>query len=1214
MKKQSGFTLLEIMLSLMIVGVMASVAGSAIVAGVNGYLAAKENQGLAQKSQLAMLRLGRELTEFFNIPSPVGSNATSYSIVIEGHPDASGVNTKIIAIGLDGNEIKVREGDSNFASGDVLIDGVNSFTLTYYRGGAAWVPGTDSLQLLSAIRVELVLNRPDGTTQSFSTQVHPRNINSLGGQSSPVEPPGQANYASCFVATAAYGRADHPMVLYLREFRDRYLLTWCGGKALVQTYYSVGPALASLIEGRPWACGLAQFFLLPFVVFAVFALYFPPGIPIALFVLWVLYRKCRHHAFCIKGVPTMLRNQKGTVLVAVIITMVVFAFLGAMMLSFFTTSTMTQVIGNQAVRAYYLAESGYRYAASAYMNASDEDAREAALENLNSRTYTLASEGQFRLDVYPYWYETTADSTDTTVQAKVFGTLPFNDPNQYANADIRIRIPPASLGQPPTFRWDRIVNIQTLNSPNITFIRAGTTTVPAGSTIYPVAISTSLGTPISQGGSITLDGGRSGFNLFPVRNGMFTVKDSSTNRERALAYSMLVGNTLTGISDPNAATMAPLTISASNPEIVLGKGLRLRSTGILMAGVALETRREINYILPIGYLARTTQDPTEYQANWNNLNTDWFTGVHTSHIGTQEMAANVDGGGPALHFTAAYTDPSGLNVDSGGCGSGVPAPSIAENTIGFNWSGAGVRLDQEWARAGHFLSYDVQTKMYIGLDNYDTYANGLLFRMDRQANCYGLSYHHRDTLSGIAGCDTQPDNINCSAYRYTPGLSLWRKTYPDQEDFGPDKVVDVHGSYTDAPKYCTVVSGSYPLNPDDLSIPSRAIISTLWLTNGARVQFQTTGTLPAPLQTGQNYFVRKVSVSGVYYYYLFDTVSHAQKTYIDGISCWTGLIQISDAGSGTHTILAQKPIWTQLASKETREGWVSGSYQRDYLHLSPKTSSIDDRMRKWITVLVRVKEAPSITFTNGGGAGSYRIKVGDIVYQGTWASPTAIAKVSREPVFTYAGSNKIWNGTAQGALILDVIPGRSYTFSAGNLYVESAGDSTPIATVSAFRPKDNWVQVFVADPDDQTQSPFLKSPNTTPWDPNGVNWECNRKPVTRGSIYWPPDDVLSGGNTTINASNDYFTLVRMYISDSSTVTGFYAETNNATSQPDILRIRETSAPFITPDSGTFPTDRPEVGLHAYGPVISSTYFDNFAIRFGESVTPATPGFLQPIQY
>jgi hypothetical protein len=262
---------------------------------------------------------------------------------------------------------------------------------------------------------------------------------------------------------------------------------------------------------------------------------------------------------------------------------------------------------------------------------------------------------------------------------------------------------------------------------------------------------------------------------------------------------------------------------------------------------------------------------------------------------------------------------------------------------------------------------------------------------------------------------------------------------------------------------------------------------------------------------------------------------------------------------------------------------------------------------------VRLKEAPSVTFTNGGNANLQRIKVGDIVYQGSEASPTAIAIVSRERVYRYC-SSKTWFGTAQGALILDVMKDsggsvRPYTFSTGSLYV----GGTAITTVSEFRPKDNWVQVLVADPN--IGNPLLNAANTTPWDPNTSYNYINRNAYTRLTKHWPPDDITTGGTSTITPSNDYFTLASFAVSTGETsITGFLSETNPGSSEYDMLRIRETSAPFVTPDSGSFPTDRPEVGVHAYGPMITYTYFDDFYIQFGESAGAVTQGFLQPIQY
>ena len=59
---------------------------------------------------------------------------------------------------------------------------------------------------------------------------------------------------------------------------------------------------------------------------------------------------------------TTLQDQKGSVLVVLVIAIIIFALLGAAMLSLTSTSAVNQVLAYSSSRAYYLAESGFRYA------------------------------------------------------------------------------------------------------------------------------------------------------------------------------------------------------------------------------------------------------------------------------------------------------------------------------------------------------------------------------------------------------------------------------------------------------------------------------------------------------------------------------------------------------------------------------------------------------------------------------------------------------------------------------------------------------------------------------------------------------------------------------------------------------------------------------------------------------------------------------------
>ena len=89
-----------------------------------------------------------------------------------------------------------------------------------------------------------------------------------GNKSNEANATTERDYGSCFIATAAYGSYDMPMVRLLRDFRDRFLLTNSFGKAFVDFYYKMSPKIASFIAQYDFLRGLIRYTLLPFVAFS----------------------------------------------------------------------------------------------------------------------------------------------------------------------------------------------------------------------------------------------------------------------------------------------------------------------------------------------------------------------------------------------------------------------------------------------------------------------------------------------------------------------------------------------------------------------------------------------------------------------------------------------------------------------------------------------------------------------------------------------------------------------------------------------------------------------------------------------------------------------------------------------------------------------------------------------------------------------------------
>ena len=63
-----------------------------------------------------------------------------------------------------------------------------------------------------------------------------------------IIPPGSEKKGGCFIATAAMGDYNHPVVMDLRLFRDNWLLKRDWGVKFTNWYYTYGPKAANIIE------------------------------------------------------------------------------------------------------------------------------------------------------------------------------------------------------------------------------------------------------------------------------------------------------------------------------------------------------------------------------------------------------------------------------------------------------------------------------------------------------------------------------------------------------------------------------------------------------------------------------------------------------------------------------------------------------------------------------------------------------------------------------------------------------------------------------------------------------------------------------------------------------------------------------------------------------------------------------------------------------
>lgn len=761
---QRGFTLIEIIVSLILLGILASIGGMAIVQVVQGYMTTRENSAMTQKAQLAMSRITKEIIEMINIPS----DATATALPIN---NVNGNRT----IGLDSGAVKMAFDAVTLANGDILIDNVNAFALTYYSrdpsSGAvvtasSW-PAANDITTLTTIDISLQISRAGGGTLTFASRVAPRNNKNQGGAAPSTPPPSAPSYGTgCFVATAAYGDPGDPMVQILRDFRDRCLLRWSGGRWFVKRYYAHGPAAADLIRNRPLAMRAVRGLLAPVVVLAFFLLYAPLAIPLLLLVSLLLtgalFSALRRGLIPLRS---GLLRARGSVLIALIVTMVVMATLGAAMLPMFSASYMNQAYADQGRKTYFLAESGFRYAASQFLNAGNEAGRLAAMTAMNNKTCNLLNDaGSFTSLVYPYWFKSQATAAGaTTLATQVYGTIPVEFSGAFSAGQIRV--------------GSAYYSFSSGNGSGTTVTFSGLSpalpAIPATPQldVQPVTQPGSAQS-LSKGGSLTLSGTGSG--LFPPLNGNFILVPAPTGIPSGAVfnYTKRTGTTLDNVTlsngNQNASWTSAVTVTAST-KVVLDKFVRLSSTGTLG-----NTSREVIYNVPVGWIAGGGELGKAKFVDQFGSDASWFTaqgmGTHTTSDGAMQATSVVNPSGA-----------TGLGAFLGGLlgwgGSGFWGFNA------FNWGNTNANLAQAWMDAGGSLGYDLQVKVK---NTGPYFMAGLGFRMANNSDSsdlyqYGVSFvRARQTRtawwSDPTGSYTQ--NSDMASALIPPGL------YPSSPETG----------------------------------------------------------------------------------------------------------------------------------------------------------------------------------------------------------------------------------------------------------------------------------------------------------------------------------------------------------------------------------------------------------------------------------------------
>lgn len=159
--------MVEVIVSLVLVGIMSAVIGIGMVYVVQGFVFTKMNATTLLKGQIAMSRISMELKNI----SLISDLSTATAMIFDSYKDNI---DKTRGIRLNGDKVELNDGDGNFHPLTDQVATGDGFKFRYYVNYDDAGECTPASAKIIVVTLRLV--GPDGMIQTFTERVTPRNM------------------------------------------------------------------------------------------------------------------------------------------------------------------------------------------------------------------------------------------------------------------------------------------------------------------------------------------------------------------------------------------------------------------------------------------------------------------------------------------------------------------------------------------------------------------------------------------------------------------------------------------------------------------------------------------------------------------------------------------------------------------------------------------------------------------------------------------------------------------------------------------------------------------------------------------------------------------------------------------------------------------------------------------------------------------------------